>query len=219
MLEKIIKNPFFLIITSCFLVYFGGHPTNWLIKYGIIPNQDVWIQLTQTISFFVMMFAIPAIVIKLIFKKPLRDFGLSMPVDIKKSLLWTGLIILICLPPLYLFSLQSGFQNYYSVKINILYFIFYTITGIFYFFSEEFIFRGLLHFGLWDKFKFHTIWMVNLIFVIFHLGKPFPEICFSFVVGILLSFLSFKTKSFLPAVLVHFTLALFLNILVTFVFL
>lgn len=218
MFKNIIKNPLVLVIISCFLVYFAEYPARLFIKYGIFTYKDLGFQLISTASAFTMMFIVPYIIIKFLLKKPLSDFGLSVPIKSKQSILLICLIILIFFPLMYFFSLQSNFQNYYSIKTNTLYFLIYTISGGFYYFAEEFIFRGLLHFGLWDRFKFHTIWIINAIFAIFHLGKPTFELYLAILFGISLNFLSYKTKSFIPAFIIHFTLAIFLNILVTFVF-
>lgn len=218
MLKNVLKNPLALIITSCFLVYFAEYPARLFIKYGIFTREDVGYQIISTVSVFIMMFIIPSMIIKFFLKKPLSDFGLSVPVNIRQSIWLIFSIILFFFPLMYFFSLQSSFQNYYSVKTDTLYFLIYALSGGFYYFAEEFIFRGLLHFGLWDKFKFHTIWIINVIFAIFHFAKPTPEFYVAILFGISMNFLSYKTKSFIPAFIIHFTLALFLNILVMFVF-
>ncbi|KKR43157.1 hypothetical protein A2356_02195 [Candidatus Nomurabacteria bacterium RIFOXYB1_FULL_39_16] len=218
MLKNIIKNPLALIILAFFLVFFAEYPALFLIKYGILNYSSIGFQIIDTLNAFTMMFIVPAIIINFFLKKPLSDFGLSVPVNIKQSILLTCLTILVFSPLIYFLSLQSNFQNFYITKTNALYFLTYSISGIFYYFAEEFIFRGFLHFGLWNRFKFHTIWIINIVFAIFHLNKPPLEFYFALLLGIALNYLSYKTKSFIPAVIVHFTLALILNILVTFIF-
>jgi membrane protease YdiL (CAAX protease family) len=87
-------------------------------------------------------------------------------------------------------------------------------VNVIYYFCEEFIFRGVLFFGLWDKLKFHTFWIVNILFALLHFTKPLPEVFFAFFVGSAMTYLSFKTKSFLPAVVTHASISLILNFLI-----
>ncbi|PIP86931.1 hypothetical protein COW81_02980 [Candidatus Campbellbacteria bacterium CG22_combo_CG10-13_8_21_14_all_36_13] len=117
-----------------------------------------------------------------------------------------------------LLAKQVSFQEYYAVQQNIFVFSAPTMISLVYYFAEEFLFRGFLFFGLWDRFKYHTFWITNVIFAIFHVGKPTLEVFFAFSLGLVLSYTSFKTKSFIPATIIHFAVALILNILVTYVF-
>ena len=116
-------------------------------------------------------------------------------------------------------SVKSTKQDYYSFKrgplFNFLALI--ILPSLIYYFAEEFLFRGFLFWGLWHKIKYHSFWITSLIFSIFHLSKPLPEVFFAFFVSLIFCYLSFKTKSFVPAAVTHFLVAIALNALIIFV--
>lgn len=162
-----------------------------------------------------IMFFVPYLLIKYVLNLKMEDFGFRKPENLGYDIKLSTLIVLIQIPIIYLLSTQTSFQNAYSIPQGFsIFFLVATLGSGVYYFAEEFIFRGFLFFGLWNKFGFHTFWITNLIFALLHITKPVPEIFLAFFSGLLLTFLSFKTKSFLPAVLVHFTIALILNIFV-----
>ena len=217
-LKTILSNPLLVLVLSCLLVLGESHFISWLIRQGFLSTENIWHLPILALIQFTIMFVIPAITIKLIFKKTLSDFGLSAPVNYKQYISPVCIILGIFLSFIYFLSRQSDFQNLYFVKHGIVFFLVQTIFGAFYYFGEEFIFRGLMHFSLWNRFKFHSLWIINIIFLIFHMGKPMIELYFAFFLGVALNYLSYKTKSFIPAFIIHWILALVLNILVTFVF-
>src|SRR3990167_4166366 len=80
------------------------------------------------------------------------------------------------------------------------------------FFQRPKIFSRFLFFGLLHKIGYHSFWITSLLFSFFHLTKPMPEILFAFLTSFLFCYLSLKTKSFIPAVIVHYFISLSLNI-------
>lgn len=216
-LKEIIKTPLSIIIFSSVLVFFNSGPAFWAVKRGLLIKDGVGFSFATAFSGFLIMFVLPAIAIKFVFKRPLSDFGLRIPDNLREAVGLSLLTIIIYLPIMLFLSGIPSFQKYYLVKQNFGAFLLLMLSAnTIYYFSEEFIFRGFLFFGLWDKLKFHVFWIVNLIFAVFHAGKPPLEILVAFFSGLAFSYLSFRTKSFFPAVVVHLTLALILNILINF---
>ena len=215
-IKKILENPFVIIIYSSFLILFHVSPAFYLLEQKLFSYESVWFQLVVSINAVIVLFIIPFYIIKFIYKKKIVDFGFRMPENLSYTIKLTVLILVFFTPIMFFLSKQTSFQDYYSVDQNIINFILLSIISGIYYFAEEFLFRGLLFFGIWDKFKFHSFWIVNTLFALFHIGKPPYEIILAFFLGLTLTYLSYKTKSFIPAVVVHFTLALILNIIVTF---
>lgn len=216
-LKEIAKKPISIIIFSSILVFLSNWPPFLAVRSGLFNTDDIIFHFAVAISAFLIMFVLPSVIIKFVFHKPLRDFGLCIPNNLKGSIKLSVIAILIAFPIIFFLSGEESFQKYYEVKQGFGTFLFLTFgAGSIYYFSEEFIFRGILFFGLWDKLKFHTFWIINLIFSAFHFGKPPLEIFIAFFLGMLFSYLSLKTKSFLPAALVHLTLAFILNTIITF---
>jgi membrane protease YdiL (CAAX protease family) len=75
-------------------------------------------------------------------------------------------------------------------------------------FAIEYMFRGVLLFGLQEKFKEGSILIQMIPFVLVHIGKPEIETVNCLFTGILLGCMAYKSKSFWPAFLIH----LFINI-------
>lgn len=155
---------------------------------------------------------------KLFIKKPLSHFGLQAP---KKNLS----IMLICfflallMPYIYFFSQQKSFQLSYSWQ-HISLFNFLTINFLLmsvYYFAEEFFFRGFLFLSLWEKVRWHSFWITDIIFTLSHLGKPGLEVIFCIPVSIILNGVTLATRSIYPALIIHYSLGVFLNVLVNYV--
>lgn len=167
------------------------------------------------------MLILPLLTIKYVFKKEPAEFGFVWPQNIKPVFRWIAIFTLINLPVLVWFSKNPEFQSYYQLYDTS--FIFFAISGIIlplvYYLAEEFLFRGFLFLGLWPKCGWHGFWITNLIFALFHIGKTnWWEVFYSLIIGMAFCFLTLKYKSFLPAAIAHFMLALILNILVNYIF-
>lgn len=217
-LKKFIEKPFFIIIFCSIIATISAWPAFILMRLGIYTYESTWFQLASAISALLILFVLPACIIKFILKKQVSDFGLRLPENLHEALKYVAIILVIFLPIMLIFGRETSFQNYYFTGGNAVSFAILNLISLVYYFSEEFIFRGFMHFSLWDKLKFHSIWVINLIFALLHFGKPLPEIFLAFFLGMVLNHLSYKTKSFIPAFVIHFILALTLNFTVTFIY-
>lgn len=217
-IKEVAQKPLSILVLSSVLAFFSSWPAFFLVRSGVLLANSNLFFFAVSISTLCVMFFIPVLVIKYVFEKKLGDFGLRLPGDMSLAGKLSAIIVLVFLPIMVLFSRQTSFQEYYAIKDGLLVFILLSvvINGAYYF-AEEFMFRGFFLFGLWDKLRFHSFWIVNLLFAFFHLGKPLPEVFLAFFLGMSLSYLSYKTKSFIPAVIVHFVLAFTLNLLINYI--
>jgi len=216
-LKNLAKKPVVIIILSSILVSLSNWPVPFSLEHEWLVKDSVGYYFAQAFSSSLIMFVLPALVIKLIFDKPLSSFGLCLPNKLSEAIKLSTAAILTSLPVMFFLSSQTTFQEYYTFKQSFGLFLLISIgPGGLYYFSEEFIFRGILFFGLWDRLKLHSFWIAGLIFALFHIGKPSGEVLVAFFLGLMFSYLSFKTKSFLPAVVVHMTLAFVLNTIINF---
>jgi uncharacterized protein len=78
-----------------------------------------------------------------------------------------------------------------------------------YFFAWEFFFRGYLLFGLREKFGEFSIVIQAALFAVAHIGKPALEVLISPFAGLLLGYIAYRNRSFLPAFLIHWIMNLF----------
>ena len=164
------------------------------------------------------MLVVPLTVIRFILKEKFRSYGWCLPENNRQAILLTLFSLMVLIPVMVFFGTQESFQKFYTLQdVSLGNFLLMSVFLSFvYYASEEFLFRGFLFWGLWRRVGYHSFWIISLIFTLLHITKPLLEIPFAFFASLLFCYLSFKTKSFIPAFVVHFTIALVLNILVTF---
>jgi len=189
---------------------------------------------------------VPLMVILLFFKQNPEEFGMSS--GDRKFGYRAVIIAIVCMIPLLWYaSTRSTFQKYYGGELAqplaignyafAAYFrpplhaaglIYYEAMMGFYFFCWEFFFRGFLLFGL-AKFKFLGRWgavfLQTVPFTLLHwslvqsASKPPIEILSAFFGGLVLGALAIRTKSFFYGFLIHWAIALGLDLLVIFPYL
>ena len=214
-MKSMLKNPVLVLVFSVFLAFIASYPAFWLVNSEYIEKNSLSFLYIADLSALLIMFILPLGIITYIYKENMREFGLRYPENPKLATKMSLLVVLVLLPIIYWLSKTSSFDKYYSIEQGFgSYFLLATLGSAVYFIGEEFLFRGFLFFGLWEKLKFHSFWIINIIFAIIHIGKPALEVLFAFVAGLMFTYLSYRTKSFIPAVIVHFVIALILNIFV-----
>ena len=179
-----------------------------------LPGLIFWI--------FVLMvfyFAIPALIIKFIFKKDLSDYGLNFKIetDFWKIYLQCAAVMI---PLVYAVSLTEGFsskypflriydgQPYFSSTLLIWEFIYF-----FQFFGLEFFFRGFLVQSLKPKLGIYAIFVMTIPYCMIHFGKPMPETFAAIFAGVFLGWLSYKNNNIWLGLLLHCTVAFEMDIL------
>lgn len=208
-----------IIITSSILLIIIGHSSTFLlINHTPLTRESLSLPPLVATYAFLVMFVVPILIAKRAFHITPKTFGLVIPSwqVAGKLTFWITLPLVISA---FFLAKQAPFQEYYAASNAIWgYFLINTLASALYYFAEEFIFRGLLFFSLLKRVGLHAFWIVNGVFALFHLGKPLAEVPIAFFSGLLFTYLSYKTRSFIPAAVSHFIFALVLNALVTFVY-
>ena len=212
LINKNIQYLFIIIFLSIIFIFASN--SIFYLK-NIVDLRNSWQGLVLFSSgAFIGMLLLPILTIKLIFKDKLENFGWKLPENLKEATFLIFISIMVLMPIIYFFSGLKSFQNYYLIKeISPTFLLLTFFLSLFYYIAEEFLFRGFLFFGLLHKIGYHSFWITSLLFSFFHLTKPMPEILFAFLTSFLFCYLSLKTKSFIPAVIVHYFISLSLNIL------
>ncbi|MCP5322450.1 MAG: CPBP family intramembrane metalloprotease [Candidatus Paracaedibacteraceae bacterium] len=89
------------------------------------------------------------------------------------------------------------------------------IWEIFYllqFLGTEFFFRGFLIHGLKARFGFYSIFVSMIPYCMIHFQKPFLEAFGSIFAGLILGTMSLRTNSIIMGVILHFGVALTMDI-------
>ena len=122
--------------------------------------------------------------------------------DYKTGLLITFASLAVMAPLLYWASTMPSFVRYYTAA-NRGGMLFVIIQFGLYMFSWEYILRGYLYFSLEERMGPLAVWVQSVPFAIAHLGKPPAESLTCYFGGLVLGYLSLKTRSFLYAFLIH----------------
>jgi len=170
---------------------------------------EIFSNLWQFAVFFLLMFIIPFIVIRFVFKKPLKDFGFGLG-DVKYGLIITIIcLVLLVIPMMYLSSGMQSIRNEYPLARILLshheWFLAYeTAYVIFYYVAWEFFFRGFLLFGLKDRIgTMNAVLIQTISSCLVHIGKPEGEIIGSLIVGIIFGAIALRTRSFWYVFILH----------------
>jgi|Deesub1362A_J573_1020465.scaffolds.fasta_scaffold00151_4 membrane protease YdiL (CAAX protease family) len=153
----------------------------------------------------------------------IKKENVGLKFNSKESLKYSIGLIILASPIMVYASTFKSFQLYYPYWdiSSIENFIFY--EGIVLFaiiFNVEFFFRGFLLFSLEKEIGGKmAILLHSILYVFIHLGKPWPEIPYSFFAGLVFGYLALKTRSILPSTLTHWIGASIFDILVYYAYL
>ncbi len=216
---SIFNSAFFLItLALLFLCLEIIAPSVFSMVGGVFDGRNIasiaFVAIYANICFFIL----PAITAKWIFRENLQHLGLQFPKNKLKAISYIVISLFIVLPLMFFFSTQAQCRAYYFLgHMPLTKFIFLHMTFVpLYYFAEEFFFRGYLFLGLWKRIGWHSYWVTEILFILAHLWKPGMEILLSLPAGIVLSYITLKTRSVYPAMLVHYTMGVFLNIFVNY---
>ncbi|MHC1590863.1 MAG: CPBP family glutamic-type intramembrane protease [Candidatus Helarchaeales archaeon] len=211
------------------LAYIPVSPTQKkLIFYNLffsnLPLSDYWQYIFQFILAFLLFFIVPVLIIKLIFKEKLVDYGFSLEKK-KLIIIFLALAIGIMLPLAFIQSFDPLLQSTYPMTRIVtqnfsLLIIYETCYVAFYYLSYETIYRGYLQFGLKTEDTTEKgIWLIiiiqTIITVLFHVGKPTVEIFGALIAGIIFGYIALKCKSILPVLVGHAILGVALDLFST----
>ncbi len=201
------KKDLLFISISIILMYFSYRPIIEMRSYTI------W----AWYSFF-LMFLLPVLILW-ITRSPFKDYGLSKG-DLKKGINYVIIITLFFLPFLVYSALKfPEFHVYYprypGARDNFAILIYWEFLFFIYLVGWEYLFRGFLIFALNRYVGFFWAVLLQAIpFALLHIGKPLPEIYSSFFAGIILGYIALKSKTFWPALFVHWIISFIFDLLI-----
>ena len=160
---------------------------------------------------------LPAICIKWIFRENFSDYGLSFQGAFKyyRQYLW---MLAIMAPLVFYFSASESFLNtypFYNVAPGESLFPKFFIWEIFYFLqfvALEFFFRGFILHGTKHRFGFYAIFFMTVPYCMIHFGKPMPETIAAIIAGVILGYMSLKSRNIWMGVFVHCSVALMMDL-------
>jgi membrane protease YdiL (CAAX protease family) len=166
---------------------------------------------------FVVLFGVPALVIRLIWRQPLSDYGLGRgkPEVWGKYLLAFGAVMV---PVIVLASRVPSLHNYYPrypfARESAWWFLAAAGGWLVYFFAWEFFFRGFLLNLLAPRYGGIAIAVQTVPFVLMHLPKPETEAFAAIIAGVALGIMAYRGKSMLGTWLLHWGVAVLMDVMV-----
>ena len=185
--------------------FIGQFPDLAYEHFGLYPL--LW-WASWTIFLFLL---VPGLIVKLVFKHRLVDYGLNLKVKPKLLLLYLGMFLIV-LPLVLYASSRPDFRAIYpffrgALSAPMSDIIIWEIAYLSTFVALEFFFRGFLVLGLEKKFGRLAIWVAMVPYVMLHFHKPPLEAVGAIFAGLILGEVSQRTRSILGGVIVHIGVA------------
>jgi uncharacterized protein len=166
---------------------------------------------------FIFYFIVPIIFIKACLKEDVSNYGLKWEGAFENY--WIYIFMLcIMIPLVAFFSTTASFQEKYPFyglhPGEKLFPYFWVWQGLYFlqFFALEFFFRGFMVHGLKHRFGIYSVLVMTIPYCMIHFGKPLPETIAAIIAGIALGFLSFKSRSVLLGVCIHYSVGLMMDL-------
>jgi len=181
-------------------------------------NQDFYSTLYEYFCAFILMFGIPFIFVKFIFKDKLSEFGFK-----KGDIVFGAKFCLYSIPIILILmfigagteSVQAEYPLAKSITDNVNYLIIIEICYLVYYISWEFLFRGFMLFGLEKKYGALAAILIQTIpSTIVHIGKPFGETMGAVIGGLIFGYLALRTRSIFYPLFMHALLGISTDIFV-----
>ncbi len=225
------RDAFVVIITGTLLLYvfhYWGRP-DYFVRSGLIdwvatnaggtlgehPGVGAYLY-WGAMSLFVRTLLPAAVIVWLIGDSP-RNWGYRIRGTAKHFPAY-GLMYVVMLPVLVWVSSFDSFESYYPFYDRAAEggaaFWLYEIGYAFQFVGVEAFFRGFLTFGLARRFGLLGVAIMTIPYTMIHFGKPAPEAFAAIIAGLALGYLALKSKSFVPGVFLHVSVAITMDLLV-----
>jgi membrane protease YdiL (CAAX protease family) len=160
---------------------------------------------------FLAYFLAPALIVWLVFRERIRDYGLSLRGFFRHVPIYVGLYLIVAPAVVLAFRFvpvsaevypfypraREGWDEFLRWQL---------IYGV-QFFSLEFFFRGFMIFGLEKKLGRSAILVMVVPYCMIHFRKSAIEACAAIVAGLALGLLALRTRSIFGGVLIHWAVA------------
>ena len=159
----------------------------------------------------------PILFVRFVLKKSLPEYGLKLGGAFSLWGLYLGMLA-VMVPIVFLVSRSEGFQHTYPFfepgADEPLWprFWFWEAAYFLQFVGLEFFFRGFLLHGTRRRFGAYAIFVMMVPYCMIHFGKPMPETFAAIAAGIILGFMSLKTRSVLMGAALHVSVAMTMDL-------
>lgn len=189
----------------------------WAAAHGVVSQMNVNAELARLTYWaswcLTCYFVIPALVVRLVLRQRLRDFGLGLGGALKDAWIYV-LAFAVVLPLVVIVSAQPHFRDtypFYDLADHEPLWPRFWMWELLYFgqfFALEFFFRGFFLHGTRHRLGYGAVLAAVVPYCMIHFGKPLPETLGAIIAGTVLGSLSLKSRSIWLGVAIHATVAL-----------
>lgn len=167
---------------------------------------------------FILLMLIPILIIKLVFKEKLSDYGFKRG-DLKFGLWSVAISLPLAVLSVWLSSRQSDFQKEYSAfktnPLSVKTFIIYAAAFFLYYLAFEFFFRGFMLQGLRPAFgALNSLLIQTIPCCLIHIGKPTNEIFASIIASLVFGYFVLRSQSLWYVIIIHWLIGVLLNLFI-----
>lgn len=221
------KRTTVALLTAVFVLLtlqFKGKSNYWIRTEFVRDLADNFLELqffgqaAWALTTFVLFGVVPFLVAVLVLKMKPREFGFNARGFLKHVTVYF-LFFAFMTPLIWLASKDPAFQKAYPfaqlANDRGLWFWRWQFFYFLQFCGLEMFFRGFMVFTLERRFGFHSIFVMTIPYAMIHLHKPMPEAFGAIFAGIILGYMALKTRSFYGGILLHYAVALTMDLLAT----
>jgi membrane protease YdiL (CAAX protease family) len=203
-----------LSLVLLWVVYFHG----WSGRLDLHWQRLAWFGIN-----FLVLFVVPALVIKFVFHQRLADYG----VRLGEPRIWGRYLLgfaALMIPVIILASRLPSLRDYYPMYeyarigrfpgASAGWFALSSLGWLVYFFSWEFFFRGWMLNLLLPRYGGIAIVVQTIPFTLMHFPKPEAEAISAIVAGVALGIMAYRGKSMIGTWLLHWGVAFLMDLLV-----
>ena len=183
--------------------------SNWLeLQFA---GQIAWAAVTVC-CFGVLPFLFATLVLRM---RP-SEFGCSAR-GLWRHLWFYGVMYLCMLPIVLWASKRPDFVQTYPfaalARQDDTWFLRWEAAYFLQFCALELFFRGFMIFGLERRFGLNAVFVMTVPYTMIHYSKPMPEAFAAIIAGVVMGYAALKTRSFFGGVLLHYGVALTMDLL------
>ncbi len=216
--KRLKDRPSIILASSFMLLILWGYHGRPLFYFEVPPLVQALPMYRWWFTFLsgvVLLVAIPCAIIRFGFRESLAKFGLRKG-NVRLGLSFLVVTLAIGLPLFWFGSHDPGIRHEYPLfhPSNAGQFILFEVSYLLFFLALEFIFRGYLLFGLYQKFGIYAILIQMLSYTAWHLGKPSAELLGTPLWGIATAAVTLRVGSIWYVVLGHWLLNVFMDAMI-----
>jgi membrane protease YdiL (CAAX protease family) len=182
-----------------------------------LPGQPILPYLYWFATSAVLYGLVPLVTVRLLPGERLRDFGVGLG-GWRLGLSIAAVFYAVMLPLVLLVSHTRAFEHTYPLCQGALgswgLFAVYEVGYVLYFVAWEWLFRGFLLFGMYERIGGHAIWVTLIPFALMHVGKPEAEAFGAIIAAVALAVLALRTRSFWWGALLHASVAFTMDLVI-----